>query len=79
MSSLRGGGSPHQCRAVGARPDPLPAPPCSAVDSHAFADALVSKGYLRLVIQKGAGEYVPCVLLPDGAAAATLDNGLTVE
>ncbi|GBF94213.1 UDP-N-acetylglucosamine transferase subunit [Raphidocelis subcapitata] len=50
-----------------------------AVDSRAFENALVAKGYSHLVIQKGAGEYAPRVLLPDGASAATLDSGLKVE
>jgi hypothetical protein len=40
------------------------------VDCQAFADALVSKGYGRLVIQKGAGSYNPCVLVPPGSTSA---------
>lgn len=51
----------------------------SAVDTHAFADALAAKGYARLVIQKGAGAYRPRVLVPPGAARAVLPSGLEVE
>lgn len=50
-----------------------------AVDTHAFADALVSKGYRRLVIQKGAGYYAPRVLVPPGGTSAVLSSGLEVE
>jgi hypothetical protein len=52
---------------------------CRGVDTHAFADALVSRGYARLTIQKGAGEYSPCVLVPPGSTSALLENGLEVE
>jgi UDP-N-acetylglucosamine transferase subunit ALG13 len=55
------------------------APRRRGVDTRAFADALVAKGYGRLVIQKGAGEYAPCVLVPPGATSATTDAGLEVE
>lgn len=49
-----------------------------AVDNLEFADALRKKGYARLVIQKGAGIYVPTNLVPSGHTAK-LGNGLTVE
>lgn len=49
------------------------------MDTHAFADALVSKGYRRLVIQKGAGYYAPRVLVPPGGTSAVLSSGLEVE
>ncbi|KAI8470239.1 MAG: glycosyl transferase [Monoraphidium minutum] len=49
-----------------------------AVDTQAFSDALVSKGYSRLVIQKGAGSYAPQLLLPPGAASGAF-GGLEVE
>ena len=57
--------------------DPLR--PCPrAVDTQAFADAIVSKGYGRLVIQKGAGAYAPCVLVPPGSTSAS-HGALEVE
>jgi beta-1,4-N-acetylglucosaminyltransferase len=50
-----------------------------AVDDPALADVLVSKGYSRLVVQVGAGAYVPCKLLPKGTKSGRLANGLSVE
>jgi hypothetical protein len=60
-------------------PTPTPPKKTSAVDTEEFAAALVTKGYARLVIQKGAGEYAPRVLVPPGASAAKLPSGLAVE
>ena len=50
-----------------------------ALDSQHFADLLVSKGYSRLVIQKGAGSYVPHHILQKGETSNQLPNGLGVE
>lgn len=53
---------------------------CRAVDTREFADVLVAQGYTRLIIQKGAGSYVPCQLLRGASGqVATLANGLQVE
>jgi hypothetical protein len=49
-----------------------------AVDTPEFAAALVDKNYTKLVIQKGAGEYWPNKLVPEGNDAVRLPNGLTV-
>lgn len=49
------------------------------IDDPEFADLLVSQGYTDLVIQKGAGEYIPQRLCPGGASSVKLDNGLTVS
>jgi hypothetical protein len=48
------------------------------VDSLEVADALVRKGYNRLVIQKGNGAHLPTLLVPDGQRAK-LPCGLEVE
>jgi hypothetical protein len=48
------------------------------VDSLEVADALVKKGYSRLVIQKGNGPHFPRALVPEGQQAK-LQNGLEVE
>lgn len=50
-----------------------------AVDRQAFADALVARGYTRLVMQIGRAEYTPRRLLPPNRRAARLHNGLSVE
>ncbi|WIA10315.1 hypothetical protein OEZ86_000456 [Tetradesmus obliquus] len=50
-----------------------------AVDTPEFAAALAAKGYSQLIIQKGAGEYVPCKLLPAGATSAEHASGLKVQ
>lgn len=51
-----------------------------AVDTTEFAEVLVSKGYDELLIQKGAGTYVPKQLLRGvGGKSATLASGLRVE
>lgn len=52
-----------------------------AVDTREFADVLSEAGYTKLLIQKGAGSYVPHQLLRGrpGDTSATLDNGLHVE
>lgn len=66
-------GGTHGARAASR---PLARP--RAVDTQAFANALVSKGYGRLVIQKGAGDYAPRVLVPPGSTSASR-GGLEVE
>lgn len=50
-----------------------------AVDSTAVADALVARGYTRLVIQKGAGKHQVQTLLPVGSQHHQLSNGLQVQ
>lgn len=50
-----------------------------AVDSVAVADALVAKGYSKLVIQKGAGKYQVQTLVPQGSQYHQFDNGLQVQ
>jgi hypothetical protein len=54
--------------------------PCQhrAVDTPEFAAALVEQGYTKLVIQKGAGEYFPNQLVPEGNDAVRLPIGLTI-
>jgi hypothetical protein len=52
---------------------------CRAVDTPEFAAALRAKGYTQLVIQKGAGEYLPCKLLPAGAISGEHASGLRIE
>jgi beta-1,4-N-acetylglucosaminyltransferase len=51
---------------------------CRAVDSLEVADALVQKGFTRLIIQKGNGPHFPRVLVPEGQNN-TLLNGLQIE
>lgn len=50
-----------------------------AVDSTAVADALVARGYTRLVIQKGAGKHQVQTLVPIGSQHHQLSNGLQVQ
>ncbi|WIA23306.1 hypothetical protein OEZ85_000073 [Tetradesmus obliquus] len=50
-----------------------------AVDRPEFAAALAAKDYTRLIIQKGAGKYVPCQLVPAGTTAAQHASGVWVE
>ena len=50
-----------------------------AVDTPEFADALISKGYKKLVIQKGAGRYQLQTLVPLGSQHHQLCNGLQIE
>lgn len=50
-----------------------------AVDSTAVADALVARGYTRLVIQKGAGKHQVQTLVPLGSQHHQLSNGLQVQ
>ena len=40
-----------------------------AADSHAVAEALATRGYRRLVMQIGSGDYKPRVLVPSGTTA----------
>ena len=52
-----------------------------AVDSPPLAEALLARGYSRLIIQLGAGAYLPRRLVPNGTAAlgqATTICGLHV-
>ncbi len=50
-----------------------------AVDTTDVAEALVSKGYKKLVIQKGAGNYQVQMLVPAGSRSHQLSNGLQVQ
>jgi UDP-N-acetylglucosamine transferase subunit ALG13 len=50
-----------------------------AVDSQEVADTLVRRGYSKLVVQKGAGAYVPHVIVPAGGCSSKLPSGLSVE
>mmetsp|Transcript_28523 Transcript_28523/g.62781 ORF Transcript_28523/g.62781 Transcript_28523/m.62781 type:complete len:185 (-) Transcript_28523:1017-1571(-) len=50
-----------------------------AVDNQELADVLAKKGYTKLVVQRGAGAYVPSVLVEAGKSTAKLPNGLNVE
>ena len=50
-----------------------------AVDTTEVANALVRKGYSKLVIQKGAGAYQVQTLLPAQAQSHQLSNGLQVQ
>lgn len=50
----------------------------SAVDSTEFVDALRSRGYRRLLVQKGNGPYRPHVTVPEGEAKGQLD-GVAIE
>ena len=50
-----------------------------AVDTTEVANALVSKGYSKLVVQKGAGKYQMHTLLPQGSQQHQLSNGLHVQ
>ena len=50
-----------------------------AVDSADVADALVARGYTRLVIQKGAGKHKIKALVPVGSQDNQLSNGLQVQ
>lgn len=50
-----------------------------AVDSTAVADALVARGYTRLVIQIGTGTYQVQTLVPLGSQHHQLGNGLQVQ
>ena len=49
------------------------------VDQVAVADALVARGYSRLVIQVGASAYRPHRLLPPNSRSSRMPNGLHVE
>lgn len=51
----------------------------SAVDSLEVADTLVERGYSKLVIQLGSGQYLPKNLFRNGGSHCVLDNGLAVE
>lgn len=50
-----------------------------ATDCPAVACALSDRGFTRLVMQVGAGNYKPHVLVPPGQSRAALDDGLLVE
>ena len=50
-----------------------------AVDSTDVADALVARGYTRLIIQKGAGKHQVQTLVPIGGQDNQLSNGLQVQ
>jgi hypothetical protein len=52
---------------------------CRAVDTPDFAAALAAKGYTQLVIQKGAGDYVPCKLLPARTTSGKHESGISVQ
>lgn len=52
---------------------------CRAIDKRSFADALLAAGFMRLVIQKGDGQFRPCNILPHAHIWNVLDNGLYVE
>lgn len=41
-----------------------------AIDTPEFGDALTERGYTRLIVQKGAGNYAPTRLLAGGRGAA---------
>jgi len=49
-----------------------------AVDTPEFAQALVDRGYTRLVVQKGAGIYAPTRLV-DGPSSGPWAGRLSVE
>ena len=51
----------------------------SALDTLQVAEALVDRGYKKLTIQKGAGSYQLCELVPLGETQHQLSNGLYVE
>lgn len=51
----------------------------SALDNLQVAEALVDRGYKKLTIQKGAGSYQLCELVPMGETQHQLSNGLYVE
>lgn len=50
-----------------------------AVDTLDVADALVARGYSRLIIQKGAGKHQVQTLVPIGSQHHQLSNGLQVQ
>jgi beta-1,4-N-acetylglucosaminyltransferase len=50
-----------------------------ALDSPDLTDLLVTKGYSKLIIQKGAGSYIPQHILRKGEASNQLPNGLEVQ
>ena len=50
-----------------------------AVDSTDVANALVARGYTRLIIQKGAGKHQVQTLVPFGGQDNQLSNGLQVQ
>lgn len=52
---------------------------CRAVDDLDFADAALARGYTRLLVQRGAGAYVPHNLVKEGQDSGTLPNGLEVR
>eukprot|EP00798_Chlamydomonas_sp_ICE-L_P028080 gene28080-31188_t len=50
-----------------------------AVDTVEFAEAAKSKGFDRLVIQRGDGAYVPHNLVDQGKSTNVLANGVEIE
>ena len=49
------------------------------MDSLDFAEAAKAMGYDRIVVQRGAGTYMPHNLVTQGQMTATLPSGIETE
>ena len=49
------------------------------IDTTGFAEVLQKLGYTKLLVQRGAGAYIPNTLVPAGSSTQQLLSGFSVE